>query len=26
VFDGDQLVELHYREPAGSSDPTVAGA
>ena len=26
VFDGDQLVELHYREPAGSSDPTVTGA
>ena len=26
VFDGDELVELRYREPAGSSDPTVTGA
>ena len=23
VFDGDELVELRYREPAGASDPTV---
>ncbi|MDT7588526.1 MAG: hypothetical protein QOE32_6076 [Pseudonocardiales bacterium] len=26
VFDGDELVELRYREPAGASDPTVTGA
>jgi broad specificity phosphatase PhoE len=26
IFDSDQLVELRYREPAGSSDPTVTGA
>jgi len=26
VFDGDQLAELRYREPAGASDPTVTGA
>jgi broad specificity phosphatase PhoE len=26
IFDGDELVELRYREPAGSSDPTVTGA
>ncbi len=26
VFDGDQLVQVRYREPAGASDPKVAGA
>jgi broad specificity phosphatase PhoE len=26
VYDGDQLAELRYREPAGASDPTVTGA
>lgn len=26
IFDGDQLAEIHYREPAGSSDPKVTGA
>jgi broad specificity phosphatase PhoE len=26
VFDGDELLELRYREPAGAGDPTVTGA
>jgi broad specificity phosphatase PhoE len=26
VFNGDRLVELRYREPAGASDPRVTGA
>jgi len=26
VFDGDELVELRYREPAGASNPKVTGA
>jgi broad specificity phosphatase PhoE len=26
IFEDDRLVELRYREPAGSSDPTVTGA
>jgi broad specificity phosphatase PhoE len=26
VFDGDELLEVRYREPAGASDPTVTGA
>jgi broad specificity phosphatase PhoE len=26
VFDGDELVELRYREPAGASNPKVSGA
>lgn len=26
VFDGERLVEIRYREPAGASDPKVTGA
>jgi broad specificity phosphatase PhoE len=26
VYRGDELVQVHYREPAGSSDPTQTGA
>ena len=26
IFEGDELIGVRYREPAGSSDPTVTGA
>jgi hypothetical protein len=26
IFDGSELVELRYREPAGAGDPTATGA